>query len=154
MKNSVLVYDKEELNEFIVSDYFSKDINVFDIFTELEPYLELYKMMNDDKLERLSNELYGTSDYWDILLMINDRNPLFEMPFNYDIILNESEALMDLYANTIYSHPPLTTGRFQSLLDDIILNNDTMNETFRFIYIIRPEFITNATTLLKQNKYI
>ena len=154
MKNSVLVYEKEELDEFIVSNYFSKDINVHDIFYELKPYLELYKMMDDDKLERLSYELYGTTDYWDILLMINERNPLFHLTYNTDILINESEYLIDLYANKIYSHHPLTQERYKALLDEITLNKDKLNETYRFVYVIKPEFITNAITLLKQKKYI
>lgn len=154
MKNSVLNYSTEELDEFIVSDYFSKDVGVYSIFTTLEPYLEVYKMSNSDKLERIAYELYGNTDYWDILLMINDRNPLFEMAYDYDILYTDATTTINQYANFIYSHAPLTSERSDVLLADLMQTKEDENEAYRFIYIIKPTLLNDAISILKQQGYV
>jgi len=154
MKNALIKYEKEELQEFVVSDYFSKKIDIFNIFYLLKDYLMLYKMDNDDKLERVSYELYGTPDYWDILLMINDRIPLYEMPYDYDIIEQRSNSIVSDYVNLIYSHMPLTQGRVQELKNDFLKVNDTLNESYRYIYVIKRENINEFITTLKDQGYL
>ena len=67
MKNTVLKFDYEELDEFIVSDYFSKKVDVYSLIDQIKDYVSAYKISDNDKLERISYELYGTTDYWDIL---------------------------------------------------------------------------------------
>ena len=99
MINTLLTYDLEELDEFIVSDYTSKKVDIYNLFQEMKDngtladFLEVYRISDDDKLERISYSIYGTPDYWDILLQINDRNPLFQMPYNLDTTFEIAEAM-------------------------------------------------------------
>lgn len=154
MKNSILNYSTEELDDFIVTDYFSKDIFINDIFSTLEEYLELYEMDDDDKLERISYEFYGDTNYWDLLLLINNLNPLFQMAYNFDILTDEVTTKIDLYSNVIYSHPPLTperkTAGYNYLLDKLT----TQNEQNRSIYVVKPNYLNDVLGILKTNGYL
>ena len=62
MKNTLLKFDYEELDEFIVPDYFSKSKDISYLVHKIKDYLEVYKISDNDKLERISYELYGTTD--------------------------------------------------------------------------------------------
>lgn len=154
MKNSVLDFKKEELDEFIVSDYFSKDISVWEMFRELKDSLNVYKVDNGDKIERISYELYGTTDYWDLILLINDRIPLFEMPYEYDLIENVSGKEISLYKNYVYDNAPLTQKRTDALFDERLTELTEINESYRFIYVIKPSQITNIFALLRSKGYL
>lgn len=155
MKNSVIIFDTEEIDDkYIVPDYFSKDIAVYNIVTDMLPYLETYSISNGDKLERISYELYGTTDYWDILLMINERDPLFDMPFKYDIVEETVEKIIDTYQNETFTDAPLNQERTDILFNDRLEQAEIDNEEIRTMYVITPSLITDAISLLKTKGYI
>ena len=45
-------------------------------------------------LEKISYDLYESKDYWDILLLVNERMPLFDMYYDYDIISEAGETAL------------------------------------------------------------
>lgn len=161
MKNTILNYELENVqidlgftDDVNVRDYFSKDIKIFNLFNEHQDLFVTYQIENDDKIERISYELYGTTDYWDILLMLNDRSPLFEIPYGYDPIHDYAKIQIDIYRNLIYSHSPLLLARTDNLFDDLseeLLDN---NETIRTMYIIKPSRMNDFIAVLKENSYI
>ena len=59
MINTLLTYELEELDEFIVSDYTSKKVDIYNLFQEMKDngtladFLEVYRISDDDKLERI-----------------------------------------------------------------------------------------------------
>ena len=160
MTNSVLNYDYEELDEFIVSDYTSKKIDLYNILQEmkdnnrLNEFFEVYRIMDDDKLERISYAVYGTTDYWDILLQLNDRNPLFELPYNLDTTFEKAEAFWDYYANSIYFQAPLDNNLMQELIDAEIEIMKEKNEIYRFIYIVKTSKMNEFLKILRERDYI
>lgn len=155
MKNSILTFDYEELDEFIVSDYFSKDISIWDLWDNVQDYISTYKITDNDKLERISYELYGTTDYWDILALLNQRDPLFDMPYDYDTIYADVSSFINQYIYYIYSHAPLNDAtRQQELLEKFINEAEEEKEINRYIYIVKPSRIGDFIKLLKQNEYM
>lgn len=160
MKNTILDFDYEEIeltDEWTadVSDYFSKDISIWDLWENVQDYIQTYKIQNNDKLERISYELYGTTDYWDILALLNQRDPLFQMPYDYTTLYENASNYLNQYIYYIYSHAPLNdTERIQELLDEFINDFDEVNETNRYIYIIKPSKIGEFIKLLKDNSYL
>ena len=50
-------------------------------------------------LEKISYDLYESKDYWDILLLVNERMPLFDMYYDYDIISEAGETALQEYEN-------------------------------------------------------
>ena len=160
MINTLLTYDLEELDEFIVSDYTSKKVDIYNLFQEMKDngtladFLEVYRISDDDKLERISYSIYGTADYWDILLQINDRNPLFQMPYNLDTTFDIAESMWNNYSDNIYFQSPLDSNLLQSLIDEEIERLKEKNEFYRFIYIIKTSKMNEFLKILRERDYI
>ena len=160
MINTLLTYDLEELDEFIVSDYTSKKVDIYNLFQEMKDngtladFLEVYRISDDDKLERISYSIYGTTDYWDILLQINDRNPLFQMPYNLDTTFEIAESMWNNYSDNIYFQSPLDSNLLQSLIDEEIERLKEKNEFYRFIYIIKTSKMNEFLKILRERDYI
>ncbi len=160
MTNTILNYTYEELDEFIVSDYFSKKIDLYNILQEfsdagiLANYMQVYRIADDDKLERISYDIYGTTAYWDLLLQINDKNPLFEMPYSLDTIIDSSEEYWNNYSNLLYFQAPLDTAILQTLIDEEIEKMKEKNEIYRVLYIIKPTKLQDFLKILRERDYI
>lgn len=159
MINTILGYQKEELDDFIVSDYTSKKINIYDILEEmrynntLSDFFSLYRISDDDKLERISYSMYGTTDYWDILLQINDRNPLFQMPYNLDSTIESAEAFWNYYSNNVYFQT-LNNNVLNILLNSEIERMKEKNEIYRYIYVVKPTKMNEFLKILRDRDYI
>ena len=160
MINTLLTYELEELDEFIVPDYTSKKVDIYNLFQEMKDngtladFLEVYRIADDDKLERISYSIYGTPDYWDILLQINDRNPLFQMPYNLDTTFEIAEVVWNNYSNNVYFQSPLDSNLLQSLIDEEIERLKEKNEFYRFIYIIKTSKMNEFLKILRERDYI
>jgi len=157
MKNTIVKFETEELEEFIVPNYFSKNIHITDLLDTLniDTYFSYYQMTNNDKLERISYELYGTPDYWDILFLLNKRDPLFDIPFDYDTVYNSSTSFIDTYINYIYSNAPLSSIKRSTELQEEFLNMFIeQNEIYRVIRVVRPSKIGEFIKLLKKEGYL
>ena len=160
MVNTILKYDYEDLGDYIVSDYTSKKIDLYNILQEmkdnntLSDYFDIYRMMDDDKLERISYSIYGTTDYWDILLQLNDRNPLFEMSYNLDTIVDSVEIFWKKYSNNVYFQSPLNDTVLNELILAEIENMKKQNEIYRLIYIIKTSKMNEFLKILRERDYI
>lgn len=160
MTNSILTYNKEELDDFIVSDYFSKKIDIYSLLAEfisagtLANYVQSYRISDDDKLERISYDIYGSTVYWDLLLQLNDKQPLFEMPYSLDTIIDSSEEFWNNYANLIYFQAPLESEILQTLINEEIEKMKEQMEIYRFIYIIKPTKLQEFLKILREKDYM
>lgn len=152
MKNTIIKYAREEVDEYIVSDYFSKNIQIGD-FSIYSDFITTFKLETNDKLERVSYVLYGTADYWDILLMLNNRDPLFQMTYDYDLIDRASIKYAQLYSET-YSNGPLNEEDFNSMKDKRDVELEELNEQYRKIYVVKPQRINEFILLLKSQGII
>ena len=85
MKNTILKFDKMNVGDYEVHDYTSKKVDIFTLseIKEIENSTYVIEIDNNDTLEKISHRIYGTTDYWDILAVLNDIHPLFGLPF-YD----------------------------------------------------------------------
>jgi len=160
MTNTILDYTLEELDEFIVPDYFSRKIDLYNLIQEfseagtLEYYLATYKIADDDKLERISYDIYGTTNYWDLLLQLNDKNPLFEMPYSLDTVIDSSEEYWNNYSNLLYFQAPLNDIVLQTLIDEEIEKMKEQNEKYRFLYIIKTTKMQEFLKILRDKDYL
>lgn len=160
MTNTILDYTLEELDEFIVPDYFSRKIDLYNLIQEfseagtLEYYLATYKIADDDKLERISYDIYGTTNYWDLLLQLNDKNPLFEMPYSLDTVIDSSEEYWNNYSNLLYFQAPLNDSVLQTLIDEEIEKMKEQNEKYRFLYIIKTTKMQEFLKILRDKDYL
>lgn len=160
MVNTILNFELEELDKFIVPIYTSKKTDLYNILEEmkynntLSDFFSLYRIEDDDKLERISYSIYGTTDYWDILLQINDRNPLFQMPYNLDTTIESAEAFWNFYSESVYFQSPLNDVVLNSLIQDEIEKMKEKNEIYRYIYIVKTTKMNEFLKILRERDYI
>ena len=168
MKNTVLDFDTEEVDldtdtfgDVNICNYFSKDVKIYNILTDdlddidIDDYTLTYKMSDDDRLERISYDLYGTTDYWDVLARLNERDPLLHIPYNYDVISEDNTSFVDAYFNSIYSQAPLTDDtRIDALTSEFATEEVSLNEEYRYITVIKPSKMSSFLTLLTDQGYL
>lgn len=157
MKNTIIKYELEEFDENdipidgirFVHDYNTKDVHFDDLYDEIKDIVTVYQVQNGDKLERISMELYGTPDYWDILLLLNKMDPLFDMPYDDGNVLTQAEIFVNVYQNTIYMNNPLVQSRTDELRDEIVEDVIEENKKRGIIYVVKSsrmgEFLLLAT---------
>jgi hypothetical protein len=139
MKNSILKYDDTTSDNYIHKDFTSFDYTKIHEFVDTcqDDIFDYYQMGDNDKMERIAFELYGSTDYWDILLLINDINALYGMPYSYDIIEAAASNRLEKYkakkpdviipdAHSVYMH-----GAFENI-------QTQQNEVNRVIKIVKP----------------
>lgn len=155
MKNTIINYEREEVDGMLVPNYFSKKVHLDNIIRDISDMIDVYQITDNDKIERISYELYGTTDYWDVLLLINERDPLFDMPYDYDNVQTMSRKFADIYRYFIYSNAPLVNGTVaDNFYDDLLNRKIEENESFRFMHIIRPSRMGEFLKLAKDNSYL
>lgn len=159
MKNTILKFKSTEVDIDLagferVQDYHDKKIDIWTIPEVLvSGMLDVYQMEDDDRLERISFHLYGTPDYWDLLSLLNENDPLFDMPYNEEILRDAIEKKVRIQQNFDYSHAPL----IQSVADDLKKKYTTetlqKNEDTRILTVVKPSRINDFMALLKDNNF-
>jgi hypothetical protein len=142
LTTSLMNFTRRDIDGYNVTDYTS--IN----FTDVHAYVnslpdsmtDWYQVQNNDKFERIALELYGNADYWDILLVINHRNPLTGLPFDFDTISNLAEDAVEEYEADIYN-ATLPDAEHIIMYNEYEEQSIIKNELNRVIKIIRPSQI-------------
>ena len=155
MKNGVVKFDFDEVDDYIVSDYFSKKTNVYDLRHTAQEYLDIYKLSDNEKIEGVSYTLYGTTDYWDIILLLNDRNPLFDFPYDYDATFEAARKHVNAYVHFTYSGAPLIVGVIAERLGKEFLEKAIAeNERNRYLLIVKPNKMSDFIKVLRDGQFI
>jgi len=148
-KDIDIKHHRRNVDIYSITDYTSIDIsNILSYVKNSDQTMfDWYQIEDNDKIERISLELYGNINYWDILMIINQRNPLFEMPFDFDTLSNLALDQVEEFIDEVYKKPlgELEHAKMYSKWETKYIAN---NEIFRIIKIIRPtrmsEFLQNG----------
>jgi len=97
MVNTAFLYDYRDVEvnkiKYKIKDYFSYDYgDIADLVRENFSYFEYIKINNNDRLEILSYDRYGTENYADLLVMINAANFSWMLPYDKDIQISIADA--------------------------------------------------------------
>lgn len=127
---------------YSITDYTSVDHAKVRAFVDSLPsnMFDWYQLQNNTNLEKVALDLYGNADYWDIFIIVNHRNPLFEFPYDYDTLVNMVEIQINDYVAKVYGKD-LSTEAYNAMYENYKnkLINDT--ELFRVIKIVKPSKI-------------
>ena len=93
MKNTYLKFDTIAMGDNLVNNI-TNLILLPDIPEKFytESYLNKITIENDQLPEKISFELWGSTDYWDLLMKFNGIESIMDFPANYDVILERAEA--------------------------------------------------------------
>lgn len=156
-KNSILNFSTQEYVDkngitqksgskttLVVPDYKSIDFKKIKILLNMCPtsWFSWIKVANHTNLEKLSQDLYGSPNYWDIILLINGRMPLFEFPYDYDVVESIVDNMTDNYIKRVYkrSVSDKTRERIWQMFSDKVAND---NERFRYLKVIGKTYLYN-----------
>lgn len=162
MTNSMLKYDTIEMDNYIVTDYTSKNFKT--IYERLDEFPKImfgtYLMEDNDKLERIAFELYNNEDYWDLLLLLNNRDPLFHMAYYNDYLYSlkneeltklvnhlsngiKGEENLELFTETYYAEDESFDqyDRLKFFNNDILAKLELQNDVYRTLVYVRPSYI-------------
>lgn len=150
LKNTLQSYDRSAVpmddiegsgakEIYSVTDYTSVDHSkVRDFIDTLSlDYFDWYQLQNNTNLEKVALDLYGNADYWDIFIIVNHRNPLFEFPYDYDTLVSMAENKVAEYTSKVYGQE-LSTEAYNALLENYKNELVTDAEKFRVIKIVKP----------------
>lgn len=153
LKNTLQNYDKLDVRmpdieggntteTYSITDYTSVDhVKVRQFVDGLSPTMfDWYQLQNNSNLEKVALDLYGNPDYWDILVVINHRNPLFELPYDYDTITSMVENKVADYASKVYGDE-LSARSYDALVENYKTQMVKEAEVFRVIKIVKPSKI-------------
>ena len=151
--NSIINFDEAEYTDdlgvsnidgakttLIARDYHSVDFCKITEFLDACPseWFKWTKIYNNTTLEKLSQDLYDSPNYWDVLLVVNRRMPLFEFPYDYDIVELIVDDMLDKYLNNVYKREMSTAS--QERLREVFLKRVTEdNEVSRYIRYVIPQ---------------
>lgn len=124
---------------YSITDYTSVDHTKVRTFVDslTLDYFDWYQLQNNTNLEKLALDLYGNADYWDVFIIVNHRNPLFEFPYDYDTLVNMVENKITEFTSKVYTKE-LSVEAYNALFENY--KNEMVNdaEKFRVIKIVKP----------------
>ena len=139
VSNTVVKFERRDVDKYNVADYTSKKFSEFDDYVKdlADDFFDHYQMKDDDKIERISLELYGTPDYWDVLLLLNKRIPMFEFALGFDTLSDLTDSKIQKYIDVVYK-TGLSNLAKNEMNDDYLNEFLDNNEKFRVLKIVRP----------------
>ena len=105
-----------------------------------EAWFSYVLVPQNSTLEKISFDLYESKDYWDILLLVNERMPLFDMYYDYDIISEAGETTLQEYENKVYRKKILSDVR-ERLRVKMQENYEAENENLKIIKYIKKNYL-------------
>lgn len=150
-KDFLLSKSKEKFtigdNTFEIDDY----TNILDISEILEQYkgeLSEYQVSNDERIEVISFNIYRSSDYWDLLLLINEIKDFRKLPVNQDKL---EKRLNEIYSEWLDTFGKNKTEaqkleKHQELEQELFLEN----EKYRIIKYINIDKISEIKAMIKE----
>lgn len=150
LTNSVIDFQNRIIGSTSLEDYFTFNLKkILDyIETCTDDFFEWYLINDDDKLERIALELYGDANYWDILLIINGKDALFDMPYSFDTVSKLAEELANRYAakiSNLTKLPQVHIDQMQAIYEEKFRRENEENRPLRIVKPSRlQEFIQKA----------
>ena len=135
-----------------ISNYKSLDILKIKKFIKDCPseWFSYIKVLNNTNIEKIAFDIYGSADFWDLLSLINDRSPLFEMPYDFDVIEKMTEKMVSDYEKYVYKKPLPESSR-ERLRNKLASKISDNNESLRIIKYIKPVYVYEFLNELNKN---
>ncbi len=133
---------------FNIKNYNSMCLNKIKTYLQglSSKYLLYLKVENDSKIEKICTDYYGTDNYCDLILLINQRDMVFDMAYSNDIVLSAIESDIEQYRNKVFKDPykqfsKTAYDKLYKKLSDEYYNN---NNKFKYIKVINSAHISSV----------
>lgn len=142
MKNSILTFDSEVIGTTEYSNYksFNKNAVIQFINSCDSSFFGVLNLLDNDKFEGVSYRLYGTDIYWDLLLILNEKN-VFDTSFDFDSLNDMVDEKIAQFESSVYGQEldyKTKAALRKKYLTDAVLNN----EKTRRIVAVKPSMVS------------
>jgi hypothetical protein len=153
MVNSVFTFDKMIREGKIIPDYTSY------WFSDLKTYLENYdnyfliiSLAENEKMENVAYKLYGSENYADLILAINDENFLWSSPYDQDVLNQLNDSILFEFSNQLNLdsfNEGLSYIDFKNKIEEAIDDNNSQKKYFK---VPKPENLSDVISLINNYK--
>ena len=169
MKNTLLKFDyimdendknflrgNNSSNKVFISLYnftnIKKMVAIIDRLNDKE-YFGYTSVKNNTTIEKLSYDIYKTTDFWDVIILVNNKNPLFSMTYDFDIIYDSVDEYLINYEKRILKRK-LNEKEKERLRKTFMEKLSIENEDNRIIRYVYPEKIYDFLQILRENRLL
>lgn len=136
MKNTFYKFKKYE-NEVAIFHKYPVIKHIPDYVLNNPSYYSVYSLQDDDRLEYISHRLYGTTDFWDILFLINNMDNTFNLPKSHEYVYKRTEDNFNDFLSKFVVSEQRKESLFNELLDEEMIKNDK----YRQFKVVKPNKI-------------
>ena len=121
-----------------------------DFFTLIpDAWIGYTTITNNTNFEKLAYDIYGNMHYWDIILMLNNRLPLFDNSYDYDILISMTDSALDDYEQNVIKRVMSDAERqeFNTMYLDKLSEQNENNRVVKYIY---PEKMSEVIIKMRE----
>lgn len=124
---------KDKNIEFLIRDY-TNLVSIQEILDKYKEYIQIYQVLEDERLDTISYKLYGTTDYWDMLVLLNDLKCMTDLPVNYDKVENRAKQKHEEWTKIFGKQKTKEqiASKYEEFLEQEIANNEKYRN-FKYI---------------------
>ena len=152
MKETLMKYDDFNVfnvkNTLKIKNYTSFDIyKIKELLNSLDKnYFAWIKLNEGSLIESALYDYYGDENLYDLIMFINQRDMLFDMPYSYDVILNAIDRSISEYEYRVFGNfkkelSEKSNKRLREKLDD---DYTEKNQKFLYLKVIKREYINEV----------
>lgn len=154
MNNALLKFSDFEYGYFRIKNYNSINLYEIKIFlSDLDKnYFVWIKLNTGETIEKAVYDYYGNDDYYDLILFLNEREMLFDMPYSYDYILNSIDAELNNYTYKVFGtlKNELSENAKTKLTDRLDNEYSDRNQHCLYMKVIKREYINEIQRKLNE----
>lgn len=148
MKNSILNFEREVIDSVSVVDYKSLNLDSLRELLNNKSYLKYIELKYNDLIENVSYKYYQNSAYWDLLLVMNNRDALFDMVYNFDTIVDIVDEITENYFQKNYQGK-VSEQFIEWYKENKKIKISNLNENNVILFILKDEILSEVIRNIK-----
>lgn len=148
MKNSVLNFEREVIDNISVTDYKTLNLDSLRDLLNNKSYLKYIELKYNDLIENVSYKYYKNSAYWDLLLVMNNRDALFDMVYNFDTVVDIVDEITENYFRKDYQGK-VSEQFIEWYKENKKIKISNLNENNVILFILKDEILSEVIRNIK-----
>lgn len=148
MKNSILNFEREVIDNISVTDYKTLDLDSLRDLLNNKSYLKYIELKYNDLIENISYKYYKNSAYWDLLLVMNNRDALFDMVYNFDTVVDIVDEITENYFRKDYQGK-VSEEFILWYKENKKIKISNLNENNVILFILKDEILSEVIRNIK-----
>lgn len=148
MKNSILNFEREVIDNISVTDYKTLDLDSLRDLLNNKSYLKYIELKYNDLIENISYKYYKNSAYWDLLLVMNNRDALFDMVYNFDTVVDIVDEITENYFRKDYQGK-VSKQFIEWYKENKKIKISNLNENNVILFILKDEILSEVIRNIK-----